>query len=267
MQDVLGTLQKNQSQLDKLNELSKTLQKTHLDNFVENQMSHINSRYQLLVTMAKDVVRKVEAIYDQHKQFEVYIKNAKEWIDNVYGVIADCSDLSPSASKESLEKDLELVQSLIRKQEEGQNLVHQAVNWGEKVLRNTRSDGREEINEQIEDLQSDWDKLIKKMSSSKVTLETNLLEWEDMSASYSNMQQWISDREAKLQQLSSEMVAAAKRSSSSGLSQRVSSLTIGERKANLRRTTTIVQDIVSFEPMIESVTSKATESQTSQVRN
>lgn len=178
--------------------MSKTLEKTHLDNFVKNQMSHVNSRYQLLIALAKDCVRKVEATFDQHKQFELSIKKANEWIDNVQTVVRDCTDMSPNAGKDALETHLDMIQSLIRKQEEGQALVHAAVNWGEKVLRNTRSDGREEINERIEGLQSEWDKLIKKMSSTKVTLETNLLEWTDMSASYTNMQQWISDRLAYL---------------------------------------------------------------------
>jgi len=48
-------------------------------------------------------------------------------------------------------------------------------------------------------------------------------------------------------------VTKAKKGQASGLS----SLSIGERKANLRQTNSIVQDIVSFEPMIQSVTSKA----------
>ena len=72
--------------------------------------------------------------------------------------------------------------------------MNQAINCGEKVLRNTRSDGREQLSAQIDDLQTEWDKLVKRMSCTKVTLETNLLEWTDMNASYSNMQQWISDR-------------------------------------------------------------------------
>jgi len=45
----------------------------------------------------------------------------------------------------------------------------------------------------------------------------------------------------------------AKKAPAAGLS----SLSIGERKATLRQTNSIVQDIVSFEPMIQSVTSKA----------
>lgn len=215
--------------------------------------------------MAKDVLRKVEASFDQHRQYEAYLKKAREWIDNARMVVRDCLDMSPDSGKESIERHLEIIQSLMKKQEEGQSLVHQAVNWGEKVLRNTRSDGRDIINESLEELQTDWDKLIKKLSNAKVTLETNLLQWADMNASYINMQQWISEREAKLQQLTSAVNASSKKSS--GLSHRISTLSIGERKANLRRTNSIVQDIVSFEPMIESVTSKATENQTSQMKN
>lgn len=45
----------------------------------------------------------------------------------------------------------------------------------------------------------------------------------------------------------------AKKGQSTGLS----NLSIGERKATLRQTNSIVQDIVSFEPMIQSVASKA----------
>ncbi|KAK8753228.1 hypothetical protein OTU49_003325, partial [Cherax quadricarinatus] len=265
VKDLLENLGKHQVQLKKLNELSQTLQETHLDSFVQNQMRHLNSRYQVLINMAKDVLRKVEASFDQHRQYETYLSKAREWIDNARMVVRDCIDMSPDSGKESLERHLEMIQSLMRKQEEGQALVHQAVNWGEKVLRNTRSDGRDIINESLEELQADWDKLIKKLSSAKVTLETNLLQWADMSVSYTNMQQWISEREAKLQQLTNAMTASSKRGT--GLSHRISSLSIGERKANLRRTSSIVQDIVSFEPMIESVTSKATESQASHVKN
>lgn len=265
LQDLLESLGKQQVQLKKLNELSQTLQETHLDSFVQNQMRHLNSRYQVLINMAKDVLRKVESSFDQHRQYETYMSKAREWIDNARMVVRDCVDMSPDSGKESLERHLEMIQSLMRKQEEGQALVHQTVNWGEKVLRNTRSDGRDTINDSLEELQNDWDKLIKKLSSAKVTLETNLLQWADMSASYSNMQQWISEREAKLQQLTTAMASSSKRSS--GLSHRISTLSIGERKANLRRTSSIVQDIVSFEPMIESVTSKATESQASQVKS
>ncbi|KAB7507506.1 Nesprin-1 [Armadillidium nasatum] len=264
VKDLLANLERNKEQMDKLNTLSESLQDTHLNNFVQNQMRHLNSRYQVQVSVAKDVLRKVETTYDQHRQYESFLNKAKEWIDNAQMVVRDCTDMSPNAGKEALERHLEMIQSIIKKQEEGQVLVHQAVNWGEKVRRNNCSEGRDNINEALEELQNSWDKLIKTLSNIKVNLETNLLEWTDMAASYTNMQQWISEKEAKLQQLTSQLATMSKKGT--GLSHRISSLSIGERKANLRRTTSIVQDIVSFEPMIESVTSKATESQTGQVK-
>lgn len=119
-------------------------------------------------------------------------------------------------------------------------------------MRNTRSDGREEIGSQLKEIQNDWERLVKKISTTKVNLETSLLQWADYSSSYSQLQQWINDRQAKLQQVCEEKVPKVKK----GLAG-LSSLPIGERKATLRRTDSIVQDIVAFEPMIHSVTTKA----------
>lgn len=80
------------------------------------------------------------------------------------------------------------------------------VSAGEKVLRNTRSDGREEIQSTLKEIQAEWERLIKKISTTKVNLETNLLQWADYSSSYSQLQQWISDREAKLMEVCEQKV-------------------------------------------------------------
>ena len=110
-------------------------------------------------------------------------------------------------------------------------------------MRNTRSDGREEINAQLKEIQNDWERLVKKISTTKVRLETSLLQWADYSSSYLQLQQWINDREAKLQQVCEQKVSKARK----GLAG-LSSLAIGERKANLRQTNSIVQDIVFDRP-------------------
>ena len=60
-------------------------------------------------------------------------------------------------------------QELIRNQDEGQTLVHQATSLGEKVLRNTHTSGREDVKQAIKDIQNDWDRLIKKLANAKVT--------------------------------------------------------------------------------------------------
>lgn len=47
----------------------------------------------------------------------------------------------------------------------------------------------------------DWDRLVKKIATSKVHIETSLLQWADYNSSYSHLEQWISDREAKLEEV------------------------------------------------------------------
>lgn len=91
------------------------------------------------------------------------------------------------------------------------------------------------------------------MSTAKVNLETNLLQWADYNSSYSHLQQWITEREAKLLQVCEQKLPKTRRGQAN------LSCGLNERRANLRQTNNIVQDIVSFEPMIQSVTSKASD--------
>ncbi|XP_068085330.1 muscle-specific protein 300 kDa [Anabrus simplex] len=253
MKDIMDRLEKGQEQIDKFNKSAAVLLTSHLDTYINNQLRHLNSRYQVQVNLAKDVLKKVETNLEQHQQYVENLEKAKAWIENAKQVVWDCGASSASSNREELQARLDQVQELLRKREEGQNLVHATVNCGEKVLRNTRSDGRDTINSQLKDLQAEWDRLVRKISTAKVHLETSLLQWADYSSSYSQLQQWITDREAKLQQVCEHKVTKPKKGPAAGLS----ALGIGERKATLRQTSSIVQDIVSFEPMIQSVTSKA----------
>ena len=80
------------------------------------------------------------------------------------------------------------LRSLLSDQEEGQVFVHLAVDWGEKAVRNTRSDGRDRINQTLKELQAEWEKLLRKMSAAKVSVETDLLQWSDAQQSVSRLQ-------------------------------------------------------------------------------
>lgn len=251
VKDILKKLEDGKEQIDKFNQSAQVLLNTHLEAYVNNQLQHLNSRYQVELNLAKDVLKKVETNLEQHQEYANNLQKSRAWIDNARELIRNCSESSTTTTKEILQERLDTIQELLQKREEGQNLIHATVNSGEKVLRNTRSDGREIINNELKQLQNDWDKLVKKMSTAKVHLEKALLQWADYDSSYSQLQQWITDREAKLQQVSEQKVERAKGQTGLGC------LPIGERKATLRETNNIVQDIVSFEPVIQSVASKA----------
>ncbi|XP_060527804.1 muscle-specific protein 300 kDa isoform X12 [Cylas formicarius] len=250
--EILDKLTNGKQQVEKLNDFAKVLLKSPLETHVNNQLQQLNSRYQAELNLAKDVVKKIETNYEQHNEYDKNLKNARNWIDNAREIISSCSEAASHSSKDVLQSHLNQIQDLINRREEGQSLVHATVNCGEKVLRNTRSDGRDIINNEIKEVQSDWERIVKKMSTAKVNLETALLQWADYDSSYNQLRQWISEREAKLQQVTEPKAMKIKKGQTG-----LSALPIGERKAVLRETGSIVQDIVSFEPMIQSVASKA----------
>lgn len=109
---------------------------------------------------------------------------------------------SSEDKKQRLQSALSKVQDLVARQAEGQGYVDNTLAFGEKCLRNTRSDGRDKINELMKETQNEWEKLMKKLVATKISLETALLQWSDYNTSYSQVSQLISDREAKLQKIS-----------------------------------------------------------------
>ncbi|KAL3268198.1 hypothetical protein HHI36_007323 [Cryptolaemus montrouzieri] len=250
VKELLKQIIDGRAQIDKLNDSAKILLKSPLETHVNNQLQQINSRYEVELNLGKDVLRKVENNFSQHQEYSENLERSRNWIDNAKELIRNSSEITSLTSKDVLQDHLNKIQNLIQEREIGQSLIHSTVNCGEKVLRNTRSDGKEVINAELKEIQNDWDRIVKKMSSVKVHLETALLQWADYDSSYHQLQQWINDREAKLQQVTETKIS---KTGKSGLS----ALPIGERKATLRETGSIVQDIVSFEPMIQSVTSKA----------
>ncbi|XP_062549338.1 muscle-specific protein 300 kDa isoform X2 [Armigeres subalbatus] len=254
MQELLGRLSKGQSEIDKFNAFATPLLHSHLDSYIGNQLRHLNSRYQVQVNIAKDVLKKVETNYDLHKDYNDYLQKANDWIENAKEIVRVSTDNVERVSKENLEKRLEKIVELIQQRDQGQNLVNNTINTGEKVVKCTKSDGKEVINNELREIQNSWDRLVKKMSTAKVHLETSLLQWADYSSSYNHLQQWIQDRESKLQRVSEQKVVRFKTGTPTSLSSG-----LNERRANLRQANDIVQDIVSFEPMIQSVANKASD--------
>ena len=254
VQALSDRLDKGESQVAKFNEMASGLLSSHLDTYVNNQLRHLNSRYQVERNLVKDVLLKIGSNVENHRQYKSNLDQANQWIEEARRIIKIEVESRRVESRDELQRRLNQVQDLLKRQEEGQALVHSTVNFGEKVARYTSSSGRDEIQKTIKDIQTDWDRLVRKMANAKVALETSLLQWADYSSSCSHLKQWITEKEAKLQQVSVQKVSVGrKHPDGSGLR----TLSLSERLANLRRTNSFVQDIVSFEPMIESVTSKA----------
>jgi nesprin-1 len=133
-------LEKGQEQIDKFNKTASVLLSSHLDTYVNNQLRHLSSRYQVCflwpytiflkiiiisdiilnlhifillqvqVNLAKDVLKKVEINLEQHQQYSENYEKAKAWIENAKQVIWDCSEASSNSSREVLQARSEQIQ-------------------------------------------------------------------------------------------------------------------------------------------------------------
>ncbi|XP_013784499.1 nesprin-1-like, partial [Limulus polyphemus] len=244
---LLEELEKGKESVDKLTLSAQGLLTSHLDTYIRNQLSILNSRYQVIFNLCKDVHSKVEQQLDQHKHYKDKVDESRLWIKKMTALLEECG--IPTGSREAVEIQLAKIKEVTRKQEEGQALVHGALSAGEKTIHTTHPTGKNAITLEMHDLQSAWDCLVLKVSEAKVSLESALLQWADYSSAEARLSQWISDHDQKLQQVKTMKVGTSGRDS------------VSQRRARLRKANSLVQDIESFEPMIESVNAKAEELQ------
>merc|ERR1711962_243900 len=233
---------------------------TCLESNVNSQLKETVNKYQLTCSLASDILKKAETIHDQHYQHEQNCIKARAWIEEAWKVIRGNIN-SEGKSKEDLHGQLDKLRQLVSSQEEGQGYVHAAIDWGEKACRNTRSDGKDKINTTLKEVQVEWEKLLKKLSTAKVSIETDLLQFSDNQQSVTRLQEWITDRETRLQQVKEQRTVMITRRSALG----ITTLSVSERQATLRRTNSILQDIQAFEPMIQTVASSVQSSENTEI--
>ena len=252
MNDLNKRLIVGKKDFDKYAGMALQMKSTCLESNVNSQLKETMNKYQLTCSLASDILKKAEVIHDQHYQHEQNCIKARTWIEEAWKVIRGNIN-SEGKSKEDLHGQLDRLRQLVLSQEEGQGYVHSAIDWGEKACRNTRSDGKDKINTTLKEVQAEWEKLLKKLSTAKVGIETDLLQWSDTQQSVSKLQDWITDRETRLKQVSEQRTVMITRRSALG----ITTLSVSERQATLRRTNSILQDIQAFEPMIQTVASSA----------
>ena len=69
------------------------------------------------------------------------------------------------------------IQEQIESQKTGLALVQSTADSADQAMRNTRSDGKDAILQTLKELNTEWERLTKKMATAKVGVESDLLQW------------------------------------------------------------------------------------------
>ncbi|CAL1544282.1 unnamed protein product [Lymnaea stagnalis] len=227
-----------QEAFNQLAEQAQILMQSSTDGRVSTQLTQLSTRYTALITLSKDLLKRYEQTVQDHHHYDEAYTRSRDWLEETYERLAVCADTS--GDRYTIQSQLEKLQEFVVLKEEGQIFLHTAVTWGEKSMANTSVEGREIIRNELDQLQADWDLLISKVTDTKVLLESCLVQWSDYNVTHEQVLRWLKDMEKRLRDITPKA-------------------DLGEKKAELQRVKGMYQDIVSFEQMVESVSSKATD--------
>ena len=119
------------------------LLKSHLEGYIRNQLKLVDSRYQVLLNLLKDITAKASEVAENHSLFAKKLDAAANFIQNGCDKLQLLEKETKERRKDDLEGALRTLKSMAAKNsEEGQRLVHDALFAGEKALLSTPSTGQ-----------------------------------------------------------------------------------------------------------------------------
>ena len=225
-----------QKELDILNKKGQILLENCADSRVSNAITQLSTKYQALLSLAKEVVRRLEIHFQEHHQHTALCKEFRTWIQQTREA------LEQTKNAENTHKDLEEklggVKAVRTMMEQGQNKLRYLQDLKERVMLNTDSTGAALVGEETSNLKAEFENLMTEVHDVKSNLSSRFDLLGDLEKSNKLLVEWIEDTEGKIQ-------------NDVGLLN-----DLGEKRANLEKYKTIDQDISSYTSTVAKLEAK-----------
>lgn len=195
-QGHLQTLFDWQKELDRLNMLAQKLLETCADTRVSNAVTQLTTKYNALLSLAKEIMRRLELHYQEHQQHHTLYEECQSWIEKTREKLSVCQQI-PSSLQE-VQIKLNTVKSLRQGFEQGQNKLRYVLELKEKVILNTEANGAAKIQEDTENLKVEFDKLLEDLNDVRQKLTNRAAQLEEISKLYKILVEWLDDIQMNL---------------------------------------------------------------------
>merc|ERR1712013_832023 len=185
-----------QKELDILNKKGQILLENCADSRVSNAITQLSTKYQALLSLAKEVVRRLELHFQEHHQHTALCKEFKTWIGQTRESLEKYK--KAENTHEDLEEKLNGVKSVRTMMEQGQNKLRYLQDLKERVLLNTDSSGANAISEETTSLKRDFENLMNEVQDVKTNLSSRFDLLGDLEKSNKLLLEWIEDTEGKM---------------------------------------------------------------------
>lgn len=192
-QGHLQTLFDWQKDLDRLNVLAQSLLETCADTRISNAVTQLTTKYNALLSLAKEIMRRLEMHYQEHQQHQTLYEECQYWLDSTREKLRNCEEIPSTLSEVQLK--LNTVKGIRQGFEQGQNKLRYAIELKEKVCMNTEAQGAAKIQEDTENLKVEFEQLLVDINDIRNKLASRASQLEDIFKQYKNLTDWLEEIE------------------------------------------------------------------------
>lgn len=227
----------HRSQVEKLTDDAQVLMHASSDIRLNSQVSQLTNRYQVLVSLIKDLTTKWDKYVLQHLLYDQSIEGFKEWMTTASQRLSQYTQ--PLHDHTALEEKAAMIQTLYSEKDQGYLKLRMAVETGEKLYPDTGAAGRENIRGQLRAAKQDLENFMSDLNNAQQSVDSSLQQWSSYVDGQKQIERWMTESEAALR-------ADADLKSM-----------LQEKKRQLQTHKNLLQDILSQHRLVDSVIGKA----------
>lgn len=242
LEEFQATLQRIfdwQKTLDLLNMRAQLLLETCADSRVSNAVTQLTTKYNTLLSLAKEVMRRLEMHFQEHHQHNQLYTECNDWIEHTRKALNECSH--EINSLEELGKQLVDVKAIKNTLEQGQHKLRYVLELKERVIMNTEQSGAAKIQEDTENVRKEFDKLMSDIFSLHQTLSTKISRREETDKMRDTVVDWLDELKTK------------------ACEQGVMFSELSDKRAALEKYRILLRDIAAHFDMVERLAGKKNE--------
>lgn len=194
-QSILQMIFDWQKTLDLLNMRAQLLLETCADSRVSNAVTQLTTKYNTLLSLAKEVMRRLEMHFQEHQQHIQLYSECNDWIETTRKKLNEC--IGDTTSLEDLSENLAGVKAIKNTLEQGQHKLRYVLELKERVTMNTEQAGAARIQEDTENLRKEFDKLMSDIYSNQQTISTKLSRREETDKMRNTVLEWLEELNTK----------------------------------------------------------------------
>ncbi|XP_052870916.1 muscle-specific protein 300 kDa-like, partial [Anopheles cruzii] len=195
-QDRLQTLFDWQRELDNLNQRAQVLLDICADTRVSNGVTQLTTKYNVLLSIAKELMRRLEAHYQEHQQHNTLYGECQDWLDRMREKLAECEAVPRTVA--DTQAKLNVVKGVRQSLEQGQNRLRYLCELKERIVLGTEASGATKIEEDTDGLRGEYEALMVDITETRQRLTAHLAQLEELGKLSRLVAEWCEEVRTKL---------------------------------------------------------------------